>query len=55
VPRLVITDRRARALGLDAATPMALSICDGANTILALVTDATNDRKRRSMPTTVVI
>ena len=46
VPRLIITERRALALGLDASTPMALSLSadDDANTILALVTDATNDR-----------
>jgi GTP cyclohydrolase II len=46
VPRLVITERRALALGLDALTPMELSLSasDGANTILALVADATNDR-----------
>jgi GTP cyclohydrolase II len=45
VPRLIITERRALALGLDASAPMALSLStsDDADTILALVTDATND------------
>src|SRR4051812_48525769 len=40
VPRLVITERRALALGLDASTPMALRLPAGVsvNTILALVT-----------------
>jgi GTP cyclohydrolase II len=43
-PRLIITERRARALGLDASTPMALQLSadDSAETILALVTDATS-------------
>ena len=42
VPRLVITARRALALGLDATTPMALQLAVGfdADTILALVADA---------------
>jgi GTP cyclohydrolase II len=46
VPQLIITERRALALGLDASTPMALplSASDDADAILALVTDATNDR-----------
>jgi GTP cyclohydrolase II len=45
-PRLIITERRARALGFDASTPMALTLSadDNANTILALATDAKNDR-----------
>jgi GTP cyclohydrolase II len=45
-PRLIITERRAVALGLDASMPMALTLSadDNANTILALVTDATNKR-----------
>ena len=49
VPQLIITERRALALGLDASTPMALQLPagDDANTILALVTDATNDRIHR--------
>jgi GTP cyclohydrolase II len=51
-PQLVITERRALALGLDASTPMALSLPAGAdaNTILALVTGATNDRKPAARP-----
>jgi GTP cyclohydrolase II len=46
LPQLIITQRRALALGLDASAPMALplSAADDANTILALVSDATNDR-----------
>jgi GTP cyclohydrolase II len=45
LPQLIITQRRALALGLDASAPMALplSAADDANTILALVSDATND------------
>ena len=45
-PKLIITERRALALGLDASTPMALPLPAGAdaNTILAFVTAATNDR-----------
>src|SRR5665213_1902225 len=45
VPRLVITARRAFALGLEATTPMALQLTPGceADTILALVADATID------------
>lgn len=44
-PRLVITARRAFALGLEATTPMALQLTPGceADTILALVADATID------------
>jgi GTP cyclohydrolase II len=44
VPRLIITERRARALGLGASTPMALPLSadDDANAILALVSEATN-------------
>ncbi|MGZ3295488.1 MAG: GTP cyclohydrolase II [Xanthobacteraceae bacterium] len=46
VPRLIVTKRRALALGLDASTSMALSLPtdDDANSILSLVTDATADR-----------
>jgi GTP cyclohydrolase II len=46
VPRLIVTRRRALALGLDASTPMALSLSpdDAANSILSLVTDANADR-----------
>jgi GTP cyclohydrolase II len=45
MPRLVVTEHRAAALGLDASTPMALPISagDNARDILALVTDVTND------------
>ena len=52
VPRLIVTERRARALGLDASTPMALplSASDDANTILALVTDATAERVPAAAP-----
>lgn len=52
VPRLIITERRALALGLDASTPMTLplSASDDANAILALVTDATNDRAPAAKP-----
>jgi GTP cyclohydrolase II len=52
VPRLIITERRALALGLDASTPMALPLSadDDANTILALVTDATGDRIPAARP-----
>jgi GTP cyclohydrolase II len=52
VPQLVITERRARALGLDASTPMALTLSagDNANTILALVADATNHRLPAARP-----
>ena len=51
-PQLIITERRALALGLDASTPMALPLPTGAdaNTILALVTAATNDRKPAARP-----
>ncbi len=52
VPRLIVTERRARALGLDASTPMALplSVSDDANTILSLVTDATAERVPAAAP-----
>ena len=52
MPRLIITERRALALGLDASTPMALplSAADDANTILALVTDATSARTPAARP-----
>jgi GTP cyclohydrolase II len=51
-PQLIITERRALALGLDASTPMALTLSadDDANTILALVTDATNRRVPAARP-----
>ena len=52
-PQLIITERRAVALGLEAAsTPMALTLSagDNANTILALVTDATNHRMPAARP-----
>ncbi|HET9688579.1 MAG TPA: GTP cyclohydrolase II RibA [Pseudolabrys sp.] len=46
VPYLVITSRRAHALGIDAKSPMAmrLSADDNTYSILAFVTDATSDR-----------
>jgi GTP cyclohydrolase II len=52
VPQLIVTERRALALGLDASTPMTLPLSanDDANTILALVIDATNDRTPASKP-----
>jgi GTP cyclohydrolase II len=52
VPQLVITERRAIALGLDASTPMALQLPAGvsANTILALVTETANDRMPPAKP-----
>ena len=52
VPRLIITERRALALGLDASTPMTLplSASDDAPAILALVIDATNDRTPAAKP-----
>ena len=52
VPQLIITERRALALGLDASTPMALPLSagDDANAILALVTDATADRVPAAVP-----
>jgi GTP cyclohydrolase II len=51
-PRLVITQRRALALGLDATAPMALALPAGgdANAILALVTDATNENIPAARP-----
>lgn len=52
VPRLIVTQRRALALGLNASTPMALSLSadDDANSILSLVTDATADRALPAEP-----
>ena len=52
VPQLIITERRALALGLDASMPTALTLSpgDNANTILALVTDATNHRMPADRP-----
>jgi GTP cyclohydrolase II len=52
LPQLIITERRALALALDASAPMALPLSadDDANTILALVTDATNDRIPAARP-----
>src|SRR5216683_394724 len=52
VPQLIITERRALALGLDASTPMALSLSagDGARKILALVSGTTNDRLPAARP-----
>jgi len=51
-PQLIVTERRALALGLDASTPMALQLPAGADaeTILALVTDATSDLKPSAKP-----
>jgi GTP cyclohydrolase II len=52
VPRLIITKRRALALGLDASTPVALSLSadDDANSLLSLVTDAAVDRVPTAEP-----
>jgi GTP cyclohydrolase II len=52
VPHLIVTKRRALALGLDASTPMALSLSanDDANRILSLVTDATAERVHAAEP-----
>src|SRR5450432_1077946 len=52
VPQLIITERRARALGLVASTPMALSLSagDDADAILALVSDATAGRVPAAEP-----
>jgi GTP cyclohydrolase II len=52
MPRLIITERRALTLGLDASAPMALNLVagDSAQTILALVTDATNDHVPAARP-----
>jgi GTP cyclohydrolase II len=52
MPQLIITERRALALGLDASTPTALTLSagDNANTILALVTDAANHRMPAARP-----
>jgi GTP cyclohydrolase II len=51
-PQLIVTQRRALALGLDASTPMALQLPAGADaeTIIALVSDATSDRKPSAKP-----
>jgi GTP cyclohydrolase II len=51
-PRLVVTARRAMALGLDATTPMAVNLAAGsdADKILALVADATIDRRVDAEP-----
>jgi len=52
VPHLLITERRALALGLDASTPMALPLeaSDDADTILSLVIDAINSRTPAAKP-----
>jgi GTP cyclohydrolase II len=51
-PRLIVTARRALALGLDARTPMALRLApdDDAASIEALVSDATYDRIPEAKP-----
>ncbi|HEY6024790.1 MAG TPA: GTP cyclohydrolase II [Pseudolabrys sp.] len=51
-PRLIITARRALALGLNAADPMALHIstADDAKTILAFVTNATSEYVPEARP-----
>ena len=51
-PRLIVTARRALALGLDARTPMALRLApdDDATSIEALVSDATCDRIPEARP-----
>ena len=52
-PHLIVTARRALALGLDARTPMALRLApdDDATSIAALVSDATCDRIPEAKPT----
>jgi GTP cyclohydrolase II len=52
VPRLIITERRALALGLNASTPMALRLCanDDATMILTLVTEPKSDRMPAAEP-----
>jgi GTP cyclohydrolase II len=52
MPRLIVTERRALALGLDASTPMALplSASADANTILGLVMDARAERVPPATP-----
>ena len=52
-PHLIVTARRALALGLDARTPMALRLApdDDAASIAALVSDATCDRIPEAKPT----
>jgi GTP cyclohydrolase II len=52
--RLVVTDRRARTLGIAASTPMEmpLSAVADARTIVALVTDATSDHVPHARPAT---
>jgi GTP cyclohydrolase II len=52
ISRLIVTEWRALALGLEASTPMALTLSagDDARRILALVTDATADRVPAAKP-----
>jgi GTP cyclohydrolase II len=52
--RLIITERRALALGLDASAPMALPLSadSDADAILALVAEATHDRIPAARPAT---
>ncbi len=52
MPELIMTERRARALGLDASTPMAVALSPGNNAaaILALVTDAISERVPAARP-----
>src|SRR5205814_1759278 len=52
VPRLIITERRALALGLDASSPMASPLAEDSDTstILALVTAAKYDRVPAAKP-----
>ena len=52
VPRLIVTQRRAQALGLDASTPMALSLpaSHDADAILSLVTDTNANRVLTAEP-----
>jgi GTP cyclohydrolase II len=56
-PQLIVTERRARALGLDASMPMAIPLAagdlaadDNASSILALVTDAISKRVPTARP-----
>jgi len=51
-PKLVVTARRARTLGLEATTPMALSLAVGTSveSLLALVTDSEVDDAPKALP-----
>ena len=52
LPKLIVTARRARALGLEAVTPMALTLAAGTNaeTLVELVTDSEVDHTPEAEP-----